>query len=292
MAKCIHCGRPAGLFRRYHAECRAKYDLAMTMIPAFFEKALNSSLAGDRFDELLRNAAAASYIAPAQLRSLAISGIAAMTESTLADHLLTEAEEERIIEIADAVGLTLDAIPKADDKLIKANVLRELDAGRIPDRVTVVGDLPVELAADESVVWIFNQTKIYRSGRSKRREPARLPSTSPIAHLPLYYSATMLDADGGNPARLVEEAVGDLVVTTNQLLTVWRERQRSIPYAKIVGFRARRDGFLIARGGSQDSVVLFAVDDPWFAANLVARLLRLSPPAEAETEAEAEQDDG
>ncbi len=165
MAKCIHCGRRAGLFRRSHAECRAKYDLAMTMIPAFFEKALNSSLAADRFDELLRNAAAASYITPAQLRSLAISGISAMTEATLADHLVTDAEEERIIEIADAVGLTLDDIPTADDKLIKANVLRELDAGRIPDRVTVVGALPIELEPDESVVCMFKHTKTYRSGR-------------------------------------------------------------------------------------------------------------------------------
>ncbi len=282
MPKCIHCGRPAGLFRRYHAECRAKYDLAMTMIPAFFEKALNSSLAADRFDELLRNAAAASYIAPSQLRSLAVSGIGAMTEATLADHLLTDAEEERIIEIADAVGLTLDAIPTADDRLIKANVLRELDAGGIPDRVTVVGALPIELAPDEAVVWIFNQTKTYRSSRPKKDEPVELPATSPIAHLPLYYSAATLGEDGGHAAGLVEELVGDLVVTTHQLFMIWGERQRSFPYSKIAGFHARRDGFLITRGAAQDRVVLFAVDDPWFAANLVARLLRLSTPAKAE----------
>lgn len=284
MAKCIHCGKPAGLFRRSHAECRAKHDLALTMIPAFFEKVLNSSLAADRFDELLRNAAAASYITSAQLRSLAISGISTMTEFTLADHLLTEAEQERIIEIADAIGLTLDDIPIADDKLIKANVLRELDAGRIPDRVTVVGALPIELEPDEAVVWIFNQTKTYRSSRSKKDEMAELPPTSPIAHLPLYYPASTLGEDGGNAAGLVEESVGDLVVTTHQLFMIWRERQRSFPYSKIAAFHARRDGFLITRGAAQDRVVLFVVDDPWFAANLVARLLRLSTPAKAEAD--------
>jgi hypothetical protein len=286
MAKCIHCGRPAGLFRRYHAECRAKYDLAMTMIPAFFEKALNSSLAADRFDELLRNAAAASYITPPQLRSLAIAGIGAMTEATLADHLLTDAEEERIIEIADAVGLTLDAIPAADDKLIKANLLRELDAGRIPDRVTVVGAMPIELEPDEAVVWIFNGTKTYRSSRSKKDEMVEPPPTSPVAHLPLYYSPSTLGEDGGDAVGLVEESVGDLVVTTNQLFMIWGERQRSFPYSKIAGFHARRDGFLITRGAAQDRVVLFTVDDPWFAANLVARLLRLSTPVKAD------EDDG
>jgi hypothetical protein len=258
----------------------------MTMSPAFFEKALNSSLAADRFDQLLRDAAAASYIKPAQLRSLAIAGIGAMTESTLADHLLTDAEEERIIEIADAVGLTLDAIPVADDKLIKANVLRELDAGRIPDRVTVVGALPIELEPDEAVVWIFNQTKTYRSGRSKKDEMVEPPPTSPIAHLPLYYTVSALGEHGGNAAGLVEESVGDLVVTTNQLFMIWGERQRSFPYSKIAGFQARRDGFLITRGAAQDRVVLFAVDDPWFAANLVARLLRLSTPAKAEEKTE------
>jgi hypothetical protein len=282
MAKCIHCGKPTGLFRRYHAECRAKYDLAMTMIPAFFEKALNSSLAADRFDELLRNAAAASYVTPPQLRALAIAGIGAMTESTLDDHLLTSAEEERIIEIADAVGLTLDAIPAADDKLIKASVLRELDAGRIPDRVTVMGALPIEFEPDEAVVWIFNQTKTYRSSRSKKDETAEPTPTSPGAHLPLYYSPSTLGEDGGNAARLVEESVGDLVVTTNQLFMIWGDRQRSFPYSKIVGFNARRDGFRITRGAAQDRIVLFAVNDPWFAANLVARLLRLSALVKAE----------
>jgi hypothetical protein len=262
----------------------------MTMIPAFFEKALNSSLAADRFDELLRNAAAASYIAPAQLRSLAISGIGAMTESTLADHLLTEAEEQRIIEIADAVGLTLDDIPTADDKLIKANLLRELDAGHIPDRVTVVGALPIELEPDEAVVWIFNQTKTYRSSRSKKDEAVELPPTSPIANLPLYYSAATLGENGANAGGLVEESVGELVVTTNQLFMIWGERQRSFPYSKIAAFHARRDGFLITRGAAQDRVVLFAVDDPWFAANLVARLLRLSAVTKAEQEAEDDDD--
>jgi hypothetical protein len=246
------------------------------MIPAFFEKALNSALAADRFDELLRNAASASYITPSQLRSLAVTGIGAMTQSTLADHLLTEAEEERVIEIADAVGLTLDAIPAADDNLIKANVLRELDAGRIPDRVTVVGALPIDLEPDESVVWIFNETKTYRASRSKKDEPVELPTTSPISNLPLYYSPATLGEDGGNAAGLVEESVGDLVVTTKQLFMIWSERQRSFPYSKIAGFHARREGFLITRGATQDRVVLFAVNDPWFAANLIARLLRLN----------------
>jgi hypothetical protein len=154
----------------------------------------------------------------------------------------------------------------------------------------VVGALPIELEPEEVVVWIFNQTKTYRSSRSKKDEMVELPTTSPIAHLPLYYSASELGGDGGNAAGLVEESVGDLVVTTNQLFMIWGTRQRSFPYSKIAGFHARRDGFLITRGAAQDRVVLFAVDDPWFAANLVARLLRLSTPAKAEEE--AEEDDG
>ena len=92
--------------------------------------------------------------------------------------------------------------------------------------------------------------------------------------------------DGGNASGLVEESAGDLVVTTKQLVMIWGERQRAFPYSKIAGFHARRDGFLITRGAAQDRVVLFMVDDPWFAANLVARLLRLS------TLVKAEQDDG
>lgn len=274
MGNCVHCGKPAGAFRRYHTDCRGKHDFAIKAIPTFFEKALHSSLPADRFDQLLQEAAAASHLKPEQLRDLAISGIAAMVHFALATHLPTPFEEDRIVEIANAVGLTLDSVPVAEDKLIKASMLRELASGRIPDRVTVAGSIPVDLAADEAIVWIFNQIKPHRSSWSKERAP-QFPPLPAIADLPDYYSPLALGQDQGYTKGFVEESAGDLIVTTEHLVIVRKDRTRSIPYDRVTGFGGRHDGILITRGASDSPTILLMLDDPWFATNLVALLLRL-----------------
>ena len=288
MANCVHCGKPAGVFRRYHAECRAKHEFAIRAIPAFFEKALHSSVPADRFDQLLQDAAEASYVSRGQFRSLAIAGIASMAKSATAHDLPTRAQEDRIIEIADAVGLALDAVPEADATLIKANILRDLSAGVIPDRVTVVGPLPADVGRDEDVIWIFNRAKPYRAPRPKG-QPARPPALPAISDLPEYYPPASLAEDWSHAKGLIEETAGDLIVTTTQLVMVWNDRTRSYPYRKIAGFRPHPKGFVIARGAADSRIILFMVDDAWFAANLVARMLRLnasSDPGEADTDHE------
>jgi hypothetical protein len=280
MATCVHCGMPAGAFRRHHPECQARYDFAVKAIPTFFEKALHSSLPADRFDQLLQEAAAASHLKPEQLRGLAVSGVAAMVDFALATHLPTPFEEDRIVEIANAVGLTLDAVPVADDKLIKASILRELALGQIPNRVTVAGSLPVDLVPDEDIIWIFNQIKPHRSPPSKESTPQLHPLPA-IADLPDYYSPLTLAQDQGYTKAFVEGPVGDLIVTTEQLVIVQKERTRSIPYDRITGFGARHDGILIARRPSDSRIILLMVDDVWFATNLVSQLLRLKATVEA-----------
>jgi hypothetical protein len=274
MANCVHCGRAAGLFRTYHQNCREQHDLAVKTIPGFFEKALRSSLPAERFDQLLRDAAAGAWIEPDRLRSLSIKGVRKMIDAVLADHLVTAAEEQRVIEIADAVGIPQDAMPDVHGKLVKAAVLRELDAGIIPDRIDVVGPLPLEFEPAETVIWIFNGVKCYRSQRAKDNQPAAPAQTNPVQALPAYYSLSSPDEEPDIDAGLIDEGVGDLVVTTDNLIMVWEDRQRSIPLARVIGFRARSDGVELARGTAQDRVNAFALDDPWFAANLLARLLR------------------
>jgi hypothetical protein len=88
---------------------RAKHEFAIKAIPVFFEKALHSSLPADRFNPLLQDVSVASS-APTMFRSLAIAGIASMAKSAVAHDLPTRAQEDRMIEISDAIVLAINSV--------------------------------------------------------------------------------------------------------------------------------------------------------------------------------------
>src|ERR1051325_4781003 len=167
MSNCTHCGKPAGLFRSYHPDCRAQFERAVTTIPAFFEKLLHSLLPAERFEQLLSEVAATFHIGPERLRSLSTMGINAMLDAAVSQRIPTVAEEDRILDIAATLGVSVNDIPGLADKFVKISILRDLDEGRVPDHVTVVGPMPLELQSDEAIVWIFNGAKTYRQPKSK-----------------------------------------------------------------------------------------------------------------------------
>src|SRR5690242_21848031 len=115
MSNCTHCGKPAGLFRSYHADCRAQFERATATIPAFFEKLLQSLLPAERFEQLLKEVAGTFHIPPDQLRSLSVEGIKAMLDSALSHRLPTITDENRVLEIATTLGLSAEQIPGFTD---------------------------------------------------------------------------------------------------------------------------------------------------------------------------------
>jgi hypothetical protein len=277
MPNCIYCGKPAGFFRRSHVECQAQFDRATTTIPMFFEKLLDSNLPAERFEQLLKEVAATFHIGPERLRALSIDGINAMVDAALTQHLLTVDEEDRILEVAGALGLSSENIPGLDDALVKIGVLRDLEDALIPDRVTVVGPMPVELEPNESVVWIFNNVKSYRARKSKEgAAPPPDPQVQP--DMPDYFSPGSLGKEPVQTGGLLDRGAGDLMMTNRHVFTVSDNNHRKIPLSKIAALNTYSDGFQIVRAPRGDLLTL-VVDDPWFAANLIVRLLRLSADA-------------
>jgi hypothetical protein len=285
MPNCTYCGKPAGLLRTSHAECRAQFDRATATIPAFFEKLLQSLLPADRFDRLLKEVAATFHISSEQLRSLSITGINAMLDAALAQHLPTIEDEHRILEVSGALGISSAEVPGLEDKLVKISMLRDLDDEKIPDHVTVVGPMPFELEPDETIVWIFNGVKNYRTPKSKEPAPPRAPS--PLRpDMPDYFPPASLGNQSARTSDLVEVGVGDLMITNRHIFIVSDERHRKIPLSKVGGFDTFSDGFHISRSATDERPLTFIVDDPWFAANLIVRLLRLPSNVKAARQAD------
>ena len=149
MGTCIYCGNPVGFLRRRHRECREHHDLAATRIPEFFVKALDSSISVSRFRDLAGEVARSHYVKHDEFRTLAVVGLDQVVNIILADGILTEAEDNRVRELAHAFGLGLDDIGEAGRKLKKAEILRDLSAGRLPSSLTVKGLPPLNLELGE-----------------------------------------------------------------------------------------------------------------------------------------------
>lgn len=275
MAQCIYCGQPAGFLRRRHAECHERHTRALTMIPELFAKALHSSLPATRFGQMLKEAAAASFIKPRALGALCIGGISRMIDAVLEERLLTAAEEERIKEIKDALGSAID-MANLDEKLIKVSILRELAAGQLPDRVTVAGPMPIELRQHETVVWLFNDVVSFRSRAPVTPAPPPSGIGFPTTNKDLYCGIRAFANDPLPVNELVEEATGDLMITNRNIYFTFGDGQRRIPMTKITAMQPRADGIQITCEEPQGRSRTFKLDDPWLAANLIVGLVKIA----------------
>jgi hypothetical protein len=274
MGRCIYCERPAGFMRKRHAECYERHNRALSMIPELFTKALHSSLPATRFGEMLKEAAGASFIRPRRLGKLCVSGISSMIDTVLKERLLTRAEEERIAEIKEALGPGIANVSDLNEKMIKIDMLREINEGRLPDRVTVVGPMPIELRRHEHVIWIFNCVVCYRA-RAPITAPEKPAIVFPATNTDLYCGMAVLKDDPLPTANLTEEATGDLVVTNRNVYFIFGDGSRRIPMAKITALHPYSDGITITCEQPQNRSRAFKLDDPWLAANLVVGLVRL-----------------
>jgi hypothetical protein len=276
MGRCTFCGRPAGFLRRRHAECQERHTRALAIIPELFSKALHSSLPATRFGELLKNAAGASFIKPRDLRSICLDGMSHMIDAVLEERLLTPTEEERISEIRDALGPGIADVTDLDEKLVKIGMLRELNEGQLPDRVTVVGPMPIELRRHERVIWIFNGVISFR-----RRAPVPTPPETtgiafPATEKDLYCGLRAFVNDPIPIDELIEEATGDLVVTDRNIYFIFGDGQRRIPMPKISALQPHADGIQVTCEQPQGRSRTFRLSDPWLAANLIVRLTVLA----------------
>ena len=279
MSQCIYCGQPAGFLRRRHAPCHERHTRALAMIPELFAKALHSALPATRFGQMLKEAAGASFIKPRDLGALCIGGISQMIDAVLEERLLTTAEEERIKEIKDALGPSIAKSTNLDEKLIKVAILRELKNGQLPDRVDVLGPMPIELRQHETVVWLFNDVVSFRT-----RAPSS-PAAPPPPQTGIGFPATDKDlycgirAFAGDPLpmdELVEEATGDLMLTNRNIYFIFGDGQRRIPVTKITALQPRADGIQITCEEPQGRCRTFKLDDPWLAANLILGLVKIA----------------
>ncbi|HVX35847.1 MAG TPA: hypothetical protein VHC71_06485, partial [Hyphomicrobium sp.] len=162
-----------------------------------------------------------------------------------------------------------------DQKLIKLSIVNELYDGRIPDRVSIVGPMPVEFGRGESVLWIFNQVLAYRMAPGKKEEGVSIDPASPIESR--YVSTRALDKAHIPKKQLREKANGDLVVTNRNIYFLPNpESHIRIPISRIFSLQPYAEGFFVSCRPVKERSRAFLLDDPWFATNVIGRLAQLA----------------
>lgn len=278
MGKCIYCGKPAGLLRKQHPECKARHSNAYSVIPEFFGKVIDSAITPQRFSELLQAAARESYVEPSELKRLCRTGFSNAISSILNERMLTAAELSRVNELVDALGANFPDGLELDELLAKIGVIVELGSGKIPDCVSVAEPLPVEFEPGESVVWIFNQATLFRSRRRKRKEAKE--ANDPVAFDGRYLGPRDVGKVSFPREKFAEEATGDLLLTDRNLYFLRSARSSmKMRVAGINGVQAYAEAVTLTIAQDDEPPRTFLLDDAWFAGNTLQHLSQRSHAA-------------
>ena len=178
MGECKYCGRPAGLMKSQHAECRDKHDTAIKRIPQAFTKWVESEYPAADFHRDTAKFAKSHFVSDDELRALTLSAFGTAIDKALEDHLLTTEEEDKLASLLKEFGLTLnDLAPSAGHKLIKGAILKDLDEGKVPERINLDGSSS-EPGARQKITGSFRMPHSLLPAARRRTRAGHMASLS------------------------------------------------------------------------------------------------------------------
>ncbi len=175
MGKCRYCGKWAGLFKEAHPDCEDTHDRQESgRESAHIAREREISEKVDQIFSLISTAPdghvsvdeLADLIAPiaANENGLIWQALCAWTKKLAIgtdDHPSPTQEEETLLTaICNHYGFKGTDLPdNAWDRIARCCAVRDLQEGKIPDRLQLAGNLPFVLEATERVVWLFSNAE-------------------------------------------------------------------------------------------------------------------------------------
>lgn len=192
------------------------------------------------------------------------------------DGVITEEEETRLARLKDALGLSQEHLDRngALTRLAQNVAVRELLRDKVPRCIEVVGSLPFNLQAEESMVWLFKSVKYYERRTAVRQSGNTVGFGVGIG--PVYVG---LGQFGGRPiptTEMVHVDTGSVLVTDHNLYFGGSSQAFRIGYRSIVAFTPFGDGIGVQSDDYLTGSRLFLTGDGWFTYNLIANLARLA----------------
>lgn len=277
MGICNFCNQSAGFLRSTHPECEVRNSGSMKRIRYELASALRST---DNFDAVrprIEAFAATGKITPLDQKRLVISEWESAVEHFLNDGELDAVEEHRLNSYIEQFNLTqaeLD-LNGAFTKLVMAAAIRDVIQGKLPKRIQVDGNLPVNLVKGETVVWAF-QNSTYLEDKIQRTYVGRSQGLSVRVMKGVYYRVG--DFKGQSVEQIVRDPVdkGTVVITNKHIYFAGPRKSLRLPYSKIVSFEPFSDGIGIMKDAANAKPQIFVTGNGWFTYNLVVNLAQLA----------------
>lgn len=274
MPKCIYCGKSAGLFRRFHKECKAAFEEGNAQMKAIFRETLESGRSiTDRVPELQRIADSARIDAKNRL-AVYREAYEDMVSDFLDDGRLSEDEEKRIGDFQESFGLGQRELDQRGSfsRVFMAATLRDLEEGKVPERVTFKGNIPFLFQKSEYVVWMFPNVDLYEPHTRTEYQGGSQGVSFRVAKGVYYRTGSFR----GRPVQVTElkhKGTGLLAMTNKQFYYQGGMTAFKLPYTKLVTLELFEDGLRMQKEGVRARPQTLSGVDGWFVQNAVNILL-------------------
>lgn len=283
MGNCKFCGKPAGFLRSKHAECDEQHQQREREIQSGRQQiaveVLRAIKGSENFDGLEKTIAEieqSSFVSSADRKTLLIKGWENAIEQFLEDGVLDTTEEKRLVEFKERFALSQSELDKngALTKTAKAAILRDVLNGIIPQRISVDGNLPINLQKGEQVVWAFPDSK-YLEDKTRRQFVGGSQGVSVRVMKGVYYRVGAFKGQSVEHTERIHIDTGWVVVTNKNIYFAGPQKSVRLPYAKIVSFEPFSDGIGVMRDIATAKPQIFVTGDGWFTYNLVTNLSQI-----------------
>ncbi len=283
MGNCKYCGKPAGFLRSKHAECEEQHQQRQRIIQGGRQKiaveVLRAITGSESFDSLERTIAEieqSCFVPPSERKALLTKGWENSVEHFLEDGILDTTEEKRLVEFKERFSLSQSELDRngALTKTAKAAVLRDVLNGVIPQRMSVDGNLPINLQKGEQIVWAFSGSK-YLEDKTRRQFVGGSQGVSIRVMKGVYYRVGAFKGQAVEHTERVHIDTGWVVVTNKNIYFAGPRKSVRLPYAKIVSFEPFSDGIGVMRDTATAKPQIFVTGDGWFTYNLVTNLSQI-----------------
>lgn len=228
---------------------------------------------GGDFESSAREAEAAAQAAemtPEHMKRVMALKRTELVDKALEDHILTEDEEYRLKSIIDAFSLPQSAIDERGhlSQLVKAAILRDLQAGTPKTRISLDRPLPFKLQTKEVVLWAFPQTRLLER-ITKRKITGGSTGASIRVMKGLYWR---VGAFQGTPISWDETHhtdTGLLILTNKNILFSGPVRNQRILYTRLASIDPYRDAIEVQRDAATAKPQIFRDIDGQFAYNVI-----------------------
>ena len=277
MGKCDLCGEEAGFLRKRHKECEARLLTGKGEMVALVADSVLVPLDLPTLQAELAGIAQRSFLSEAEQKPLIIEGWQKAVDEALEDDILTDEEEQSLMAFAESFSLEQKDLDQAGaySRVAKAAVIRDILEGTLPQRMSVVGDLPFNFQKGESIVWLFTEAT-YHEERMRTHYEGGHQGVSIRVAKGLYYRTGGFRGHPVKTAEMANMGTGLLGVTDRHIYFAGPTKAFRVKYDKIVSFTPYSDGIGIQRDAQTAKPQVFVTGDGWFTYNLISNLAKAS----------------